>query len=149
MKVNKEIVNRKAKYEYQLLQQFEAGLQLTGSEVKSLRAGKANMTDAWCVFMDGELYLKNLHIAEYTQAMVNHEPKRTRKLLLRKPELRKIERKSKEKGYSIIPLRIFFSETGYAKCEIALAQGKKSFDKRESIKQKDVKRDLERMRKMH
>lgn len=143
-----EIVNRKAKFEYQFIQEFEAGIQLTGSEVKSLRAGKANMTDAWCLFQNGELYLKNLHISEYKQAMVNHDPKRTRKLLLRKPELKKIERRSKEKGYSIVPLRIFFSETGYAKCDIALAQGKKSFDKRQSIKQKDLKRDLERIKKL-
>ena len=143
-----EIVNRKAKFEYQFIQKFEVGIQLTGSEVKSLRAGKANMTDAWCLFQNGELYIKNLHISEYTQAMVNHEPKRTRKLLLRKPELRKIERRSKEKGYSIVPLRIFFSETGYAKCDIALAQGKKSFDKRHSIKQKDMQRDLDRIKKL-
>jgi SsrA-binding protein len=143
-----EIVNRKAKFEYQFIQKFEVGIQLTGSEVKSLRAGKANMTDAWCLFQNGELYLKNLHISEYTQAMVNHEPKRTRKLLLRKPELRKIERRSKEKGYSIVPLRIFFSKTGYAKCDIALAQGKKAFDKRHSIKQKDMQRDLDRIKKL-
>jgi SsrA-binding protein len=143
-----EIVNRKAKFEYQFIQKFEVGIQLTGSEVKSLRAGKANMTDAWCLFQNGELYLKNLHISEYTQAMVNHEPKRTRKLLLRKPELKKIERRSKEKGYSIVPLRIFFSETGYAKCDIALAQGKKAFDKRHSIKQKDMQRDLDRIKKL-
>jgi SsrA-binding protein len=143
-----EVLNRKAKFEYQIIQEFEAGIQLSGSEVKSLRAGMANMTDAWCLFENGQLYIKNLHISEYKQAMVNHEPKRTRKLLLRKPELRKIERKSKEKGYSIVPLRIFFSETGYAKCDIALAQGKKAFDKRQSIKQKDMDRDMARLKKI-
>ena len=143
-----QIVNRKAKFEYQIIQEFEAGIQLSGPEVKSLRAGMANMTDAWCLFENGQLYLKNLHISEYKQALVNEDPKRTRKLLLRKPELRKIEKKSKEKGYSIIPLRIFFSETGYAKCDIALAHGKKAFDKRHSIKQKDMERDLARMKRL-
>lgn len=143
-----EILNRKAKYEYQILQKYEAGMQLTGPEVKSLRAGKANMTDAWCYFdSHGNLFIKNLHISEYRQAMDNHDPKRTRRLLLHKSELRKIERRSKEKGFSIVPLRIFFSDTGYAKCEIALAQGKKAYDKRESIKQKDMKRDLDRIKR--
>lgn len=144
-----EIVNRKARFEYQILQKYEAGIMLTGPEVKSLRAGKANMTDAWCLFdQKGNLLIKNLHISEYQHAMDPQDPKRTRRLLLHKSELRKIERRSREKGYSIIPLRIFFSETGYAKCEIALAQGKKAYDKRESIKQKDISRDLDRIKRI-
>ena len=140
-----EIVNRKAKYEYEFLQTMEAGMQLTGTEVKSLRNGDANMGDAWCLFEQGELYIKNLHIGEYKHASnEQHAPLRMRKLLLHKAELRKLERRATEKGLTIVPYRIFFSESGYAKCEIALARGKKSFDKRESIKEKDVQRDLDR-----
>ncbi len=140
-----EIVNRKARHEYQMLQKYEAGIVLRGTEVKSIREGKANMSDAWCVFEDGELYLKNLHISEYEQASASqHEAKATRKLLLHKQELKKLERRVNEKGLTIIPYRIYFSERGHVKCEIWLAQGKKSFDKRDSIKERDVKRDLER-----
>ncbi len=144
-----EIINRKAKYEYQFIQTFEAGMQLLGTEVKSIRLGQANMTDAWCLFQGDELFLKNLHISEYEQASAHqHEPKRTRKLLMRKPELKKIHRKVKEKGYSLIPYRIFFSDRGLVKCEIVLAQGKKSFDKRDSIKRRDVERDMDRAKRV-
>ena len=144
-----EIVNRKAKFEYSFLQKFETGMSLYGTEVKSLRMGQANMTDAWCLFDHGELFLKNLHIAEYEQALDNHENKRTRKLLMHRPALRKLEKKIKEKGYQLIPYRIYFNDHGYAKCEIVMAQSKKSFDKRDSIKQRDVKRDLDRIKKMY
>ena len=128
-----------------MLQKYEAGLVLKGTEVKSLRLGQANMSDAWCVFEDGEVYLKNLHINEYELASAyQHEAKATRKLLLNKAELKKLERRVDEKGLTIVPYRIYFSERGHAKCEIWLAQGKKSFDKRQTIKERDVKRDLDR-----
>ena len=118
---------------------------LKGTEVKSLRLGQANMSDAWCVFEDGELYLKQLHISDYEHAgMFQHESKGTRKLLLKKTELKKLERRVAEKGLTIIPYRIYFSERGHAKCEIWLAQGKKEFDKRNTIKDRDIKRDVDR-----
>ncbi len=118
---------------------------LKGTEVKSLRLGQANMSDAWCVFEHGELYLKNLHISEYEQAsMFQHEVKATRKLLLKKTELKKLERRVAEKGLTIVPYKIYFSERGHAKCEIFLAQGKKEFDKRNTIKDKDIQRDIDR-----
>ena len=140
-----EIINRKARYEYHLLQSFEAGLVLKGTEVKSLRAGLANMSDAWCVFEEGELYIKQLHISEYEHASATqHEAKGTRKLLLKKTELKKLERRVSEKGLTIVPYRIYFSERGHAKCEIWLAQGKKEFDKRNTIKERDVRRDIDR-----
>ena len=140
-----EILNRKARHEYHMLQKFEAGLVLKGTEVKALRLGQANMSDAWCVFDQGELYLKNLHINEYEQASISqHEAKGTRKLLLNKSELKKLERRAQEKGLTIIPYRIYFSERGHAKCEIWLAQGKKEFDKRNTIKERDIKRDIDR-----
>ncbi len=140
-----EIINRKARYEYHLLQSFEAGLVLKGTEVKSLRAGLANMSDAWCVFEDGELYIKQLHISEYEHASATqHEAKGTRKLLLKKTELKKLERRVSEKGLTIVPYRIYFSERGHAKCEIWLAQGKKEFDKRNTIKERAVRRDIDR-----
>ena len=140
-----EILNRKAKFEYHLLQSYEAGMMLKGTEVKSLRLGQANMSDAWCVFEQGELYLKNLHISEYENAsMSQHEVKGSRKLLLKKSELKKLERRVAEKGLTIVPFRIYFSERGHAKCEIYLAQGKKEFDKRNTIKDRDVQRDIDR-----
>lgn len=140
-----EIVNRKARHEYHLIQKYEAGIVLKGTEVKSLRLGQANMSDAWCVFEDGELYLKQLHISEYDHAsMSQHEAKGTRKLLLKKSELKKLERRAAEKGLTIVPYRIFFSERGHAKCEIWLAQGKKEYDKRNTIRERDVKRDMDR-----
>ena len=140
-----EILNRKAKYEYQLVQKYEAGIVLKGTEVKSLRLGLANISDAWCVFEDGELYIKQLHINEYEHASASqHEAKGSRKLLLKKSELQKLERRVAEKGLTIIPYRIFFSERGHAKCEIWLAQGKKEFDKRHTIRERDIQRDIDR-----
>ena len=140
-----EIINRKARYEYHMMQKYEAGLVLKGTEVKSLRLGLANMSDAWCVFEDGELYIKQLHISEYELAsMSQHEAKGSRKLLLKKTELKKLEKRVTEKGLTIIPYRIYFSERGHAKCEIWLAQGKKEFDKRNTIKDRDVQRDMDR-----
>lgn len=143
--VHLQISNKRASYEYELLQQFEAGLSLTGSEVKSLRAGKANISDAYCVFQAGQLVVRNMHISTYKEASyLNHEPLRDRLLLLNKQELRKLEHRVKEKGLSIVPLKLFFNERGFAKLQIALARGKKTHDKRESTKEKDLKRELSR-----
>lgn len=148
MDKTKEIVNRKAKFEYSFLQGFEAGIMLKGTEVKSLRAGNANLSDAYCLFVNGELFIKSLFIAEYDFGNINnHETRRDRKLLLKKSELKKIERRFTEKGLSVVPYKIFFSERGFAKVEVFLAQGKKEFDKRNTIKDKDMKRDMERIKK--
>jgi SsrA-binding protein len=139
------IKNKKASFEYLFLQTFTAGIVLSGTEVKSIREGKANLTDSYCVFIDGELYVKNLHISEYKQGSYNnHEPKRMRKLLLEKIELRKIQSRLKDKGTTIIPVQLFFNERSYAKLEIAIARGKKLYDKRETLKEKDVKRQMQR-----
>jgi SsrA-binding protein len=143
--VIKEIVNRKAKYEYNCLQKYEAGLVLLGTEVKSLKSGQANLSDAYCLFHKGELILKSSFIAEYDHGNIhNHETRRDRKLLLKKAELNKLERRVNEKGLTIVPYKFYFTERGFAKVELWLAQGKKSFDKRESIKQKDLARDFDR-----
>ena len=143
-----EIVNRKAKFLYFFEQSFEAGIQLTGTEIKSIRNGEANLNDAYCNFERDELYVRSLYIAEYKFGnQQNHDTRRPRKLLLKKSELRKLDRKLKEKGYTLIPYRLYVNDRGLAKLEIALAKGKKSFDKRESIKQKDQKRDMERIEK--
>jgi SsrA-binding protein len=137
------IKNKKAEFEYFLLQTYTAGIMLTGTEVKSIREGKASLSDAYCILTNGELWVKNLHISEYKQgSYANHDPKRLRKLLLNKGELRKIESKMKEKGTTIIPVQLFFNERSIAKLDIALARGKKSFDKRESIKKKDMDREI-------
>ena len=142
-KVN--IKNRKASFEYQFIDKYVAGIMLLGTEIKSIRNNKANISDAHCVFIDNELFVKNLHIAEYSNVgQNNHKPKRQRKLLLNKQELGKMIGKVKEKGMSIIPIRLFINEKGKAKLEIALAKGKKIYDKRESIKEKDQKRDIAR-----
>lgn len=144
-----EIKNRRASFEYRFLQVYEAGIMLTGTEIKSIRKGSANLTDAFCVFKRGELFVRNLFIAEYELGTsYNHEPRRIRKLLLRQSELNKLERKVKERGFTIIPTRLYVNQRGFAKLEIALAQGKKSFDKRESLKAKDQSRDLDRIKKI-
>lgn len=143
-----EILNRKARYEYHFLQKYEAGLMLVGTEVKSLRAGEGNLSDAWCIFEGDELYIKSMYIAPYKHGSEQHETRRSRKLLLKRQELKKLKRKVNEKGLTIIPVRVYFSDTGYAKCEIALAQGKRAYDKRQSIKERDVKRDLARLKRL-
>lgn len=141
------IKNRKASYEYHFLDKYVAGIVLQGTEVKSIRLGKVNLQNAYCTFFKGELYVKGMHISPYTMAReTNHEPKRDRKLLLNKRELRKLESKENEKGLTIIPVRIFINNRGYAKLEIALAKGKKLYDKREDIKEKDLKREMARMK---
>ncbi|UEG48756.1 SsrA-binding protein SmpB [Ferruginibacter lapsinanis] len=140
-----EISNRKAYHEYFFEAKYIAGLVLAGTEIKSLRSGKASFNDSYCYFDKGELYVKSLHISEYNFGTYNnHEPLQERKLLLTKRELRKLETKTKEKGYSIIPLRIFISDKGYAKMEIGLGKGKKIYDKRETIKERDTDRDIKR-----
>jgi SsrA-binding protein len=140
-----DIRNRSAFYEYFFDDKFIAGLVLTGTEVKSLRAGKASFNDAYCMFMADELWVRSLHIAEYSHGSVtNHDPVRDRKLLLTKRELKKLQAKIKEKGYTIIPLRIFMNEKSLVKMEIGLGKGKKLHDKRETIKQRDTDREIKR-----
>ncbi|MEX2514408.1 MAG: SsrA-binding protein [Cyclobacteriaceae bacterium] len=140
------IKNKKASFEFEFLDKFKAGIVLTGTEIKSIREGKVSLTEAYCYFRKGELYIKQMHIAPYTLAAhYNHDAVRERKLLLQKQELRKLENKFSEKGLSIVPFRIFINDRGLAKMEIALGKGKKIHDKRQSIKEKDAKRDLQRM----
>ncbi|MCU7551547.1 SsrA-binding protein SmpB [Chitinophagaceae bacterium LB-8] len=140
-----EIKNRNAFYEYFIIDKYTAGIVLTGTEVKSLRSGKASFNDSYCIFQKGELWIKSFHIAEYTHGTFNnHDPLRERKLLLSKRELKRIENKLKEQGYTIVPLRLFFNEKNIAKVEIGLAKGKKLHDKRETIKQRESDRELKR-----
>jgi len=144
-KGNINIRNRKASFEYELIEKYIAGIQLLGTEIKSVRNGKVSMNDAYCQFYAGELFAKNIHISEYELGTCNNHPaKRDRKLLLNKKELQKLERKVKESGLTIIPTRIFVNDRGLAKTEIALARGKKVYDKRESLKQKDTNREIDR-----
>ncbi len=138
---NISIKNRKAEFEYYLLTSFTAGIVLCGTEIKSIRAGKVNLTDSYCSFENGELWAHNIHISEYANGSYNnHEPKRDRKLLLTRKELKKLQSKLNERGMTIIPTRMWINENGYAKLDIALARGKKMYDKRESIKEKDNRR---------
>jgi len=140
-----EIKNRSAFHEYFFDNKYVAGVVLTGTEVKSLREGKASFNDSYCIIHKGEMWLKSLHIAEYSHgATNNHDPIRDRKLLLQKREISKIEGKLKEKGYTLIPLRIFFNEKNLIKVEIGLGKGKKLHDKRETIKKRDVEREMKR-----
>jgi len=146
----KEIVNRKAKFEYEFMQEFDAGLMLLGTEVKSLRLGNGNLSDAYCLFKDGALYVRSMYIAEYTHGNIfNHEPRRERKLLLKKTELHKLERRVTEKGLTIVPYKIFFSDRGLAKLRIALAQGKKTYNKKETIRERDAQREMDRIKKAY
>ena len=139
------IANRRARYEYEFIDTYEAGIMLHGTEVKALRAGQANMADAYCYFKKDELYIRNLYIKEYAHGTdANHEPKRERKLLLRRRELRRLDKKVKEKGLTIVPVKLFMTDRGLVKLEIALARGKNTFDKRDSLKKKDEKRALDR-----
>jgi SsrA-binding protein len=139
------IRNKRASHEYFLIQEVTAGIQLTGTEIKSIRDGTASIADAYCTFTGSELFVRNMHIAEYSYGThYNHEPKRDRKLLLTKRELKKLLTKVKEKGYTIIPVLLFINDKGLAKLTISLARGKHSYDKRESLKQKDHQREMER-----
>ncbi|MCB0531535.1 MAG: SsrA-binding protein SmpB [Lewinellaceae bacterium] len=145
-----EVKNRRASFEYQFLQEYEAGLVLTGTEIKSVRAGNVNLNDAYCAFENDELWVRNMYIAEYEYGTnQNHEARRNRKLLLRKTELRKLARRVREKGHTIIPYKLYLNERGIAKLLIELATGKKSYDKRETIKQRDDKRQLDRLKKAY
>jgi SsrA-binding protein len=143
-----EIRNRSIYHEYFIDTKYEAGMVLLGTEVKSIRNGKVSFNDSYCLLHKGEIWLKSLHIAEYSHGNLNnHDPVRDRKLLLQKKEIRKIEGKLKEKGYTLVPLRIYFNEKNLVKVEIGLARGKKMHDKRETIKQKDVEREMKRFLK--
>jgi SsrA-binding protein len=140
-----EIKNRSAYHEYFIDAKYEAGMVLLGTEVKSIRGGKVSFNDSYCLLHDGEIWIKSLHIAEYSHGNINnHEALRDRKLLLKKKEIAKIESKLKEKGYTLIPLRMYFNEKSLVKIEIGLAKGKKLHDKRETIKQKDTEREMKR-----
>ena len=141
-KSNVEIKNRRASFDYEFLETYQAGLVLTGTEIKSIRAGKASLVDAFCYFNNGELYVKNMHVADYWWgSWGKHDPRRDRKLLLNRKELDKLRRSVKEKGLTIVGVRLYIAENGYAKLLIALAKGKKEFDKRQSIKEKDLRRE--------
>ncbi|HYV93921.1 MAG TPA: SsrA-binding protein SmpB [Chitinophagales bacterium] len=140
-----DIKNKKAFYEFEFLEKFVAGIVLTGTEIKSIREGKANLSDGWCYFAKGDLWVKNVNISIYEKGThYNHEPLRPRKLLLKKKELTRLQAKIKERGLTIVPFRLFLSDRGFAKLEIALAKGKKVHDKRDTIKERDVKREMQR-----
>ncbi len=143
------IKNKKSFHDYEFLDKFIAGIKLSGTEIKSLRLGKATLSDSYCFFSNGELFIKGMHIAEYWWGNLNnHDPLRERKLLLTSHELRKIERKIKESGLTIIVIKVFINERGLAKAEIAISKGKKEYDKRETLKRKDASREMDRMRKV-
>jgi SsrA-binding protein len=140
-----EIRNRRASFEYSFLEKYTAGIMLMGTEIKSIRQGKVNLTDAYCLFLGEGLYIRQMNISKYNEGThYNHEPLQDRKLLLTKRELRKLQNSLKDVGLTIIPTRMYISERGFAKIEIALAKGKKLYDKRDSIKEKDVRRSMER-----
>ena len=142
---NINIRNKKASFEFQFIDKWEAGIVLHGTEIKSIREGKASLQEAYCYFNNGELFVKSMNITPYAQANhFNHDPLRERKLLMTKAELSKLKSKSEEKGLTIIPIRLFINAKGLAKLEIALAKGKKIHDKRDSIKERDLKRELDR-----
>jgi SsrA-binding protein len=143
------IKNKKASHDYEFIEKFVAGIVLSGTEIKSLRLGKSTLADSYCFFNNGELFIKGMHIAEYWWGNLNnHDPLRERKLLLTSHELRKIERKIKESGLTIIVIKVFISGRGLAKAEIAISKGKKEYDKRETLKRKDASREMDRMRKV-
>jgi len=144
---NINIKNKKASFEYHFIDKFVAGLILQGSEIKSIREGKVNLQASYCVIHNGEAFVKEMHISPYKQASyLNHEPKRERKLLLNKREIKKLAAKSQEQGLTIVPVRLYVTNKGLAKLEIALAKGKKLHDKRHDIKEKDLKKDLARLK---
>jgi len=139
------VTNRKARHEYHILEKIEAGIALMGTEVKSLREGRANLTDAYAVYERDEIVLRGLHISAYSHTSQTHlDPRRERKLLLHKREIRRLIGKIKEKGLTLVPLKLYFNNNGIAKVELALAKGKRSYDKRRSIADRDAKRDMQR-----
>ncbi|MDR0658716.1 MAG: SsrA-binding protein [Mediterranea sp.] len=144
------IKNKRASFDYEFIETFTAGIVLTGTEIKSIRMGKAGLVDTYCFLSRGEIWVKNMHISEYFYGSYNNHPvRRDRKLLLNKKEIRKLERGTKETGFTIVPVRMFINEKGLAKVVIALAKGKKQYDKRESLKEKDDRRDMDRIRKIN
>ena len=148
MSTDLNIRNKKAYFEFHILEEFTAGVQLLGTEIKSIRDGKANINDSFCAFLNKQLYIRNMHIAEYSHgSFYNHEAKRDRILLLNKKELAKLKAKTEEKGFTIIPLKIFVYNRGFAKVLIGLAQGKKIYDKRETLKDRDSKIEMDRAMK--
>lgn len=148
LKSDIRILNKKAKFEYIILDSYTAGIQLFGTEIKSIREGKASLVDSWCAFTGNELYVKQMHIAEYRfGSYANHEAKRDRKLLLQRRELRKLERATRDTGKTIVPLELFINEKGLAKMEIALCQGKHTYDKRQSLREADDKREVAKIMK--
>lgn len=143
-----QILNRKAKYEYEFIDEFISGIQLHGAEVKSIRDGKANLADAFCYFKKGELYVKNFHISDYKyNTSLELPPTRERKLLLKRRELRRLHKAVKEKGLAIVPYQVFITTQGWVKIKIALAQGKKVRDKRQTMKERESKREMDRAKK--
>ena len=143
------IRNKKAFHDYEILDKYVAGLQLQGTEIKSIRLGKVSLVESYCLFQNNELYVRGMQIADYAWSSFNkHVPGRDRKLLLNRNELKKLQRKTRESGLTIITLRIFMADSGYAKLEIGLAKGKKEYDKRETIKRKDTQRQMERLQKI-
>ena len=140
------IKNRRASFDYEFIDTYTAGIVLTGTEIKSIRLGKASLADTYCYFVNGELWVKNMHVAEYFYGSYNnHVARRERKLLLTRKELRKLERASKNPGFTIVPVRLFINEKGLAKLVVALAKGKREYDKREALKEKEDKRSIDRM----
>jgi SsrA-binding protein len=145
---NISIKNKKASHDYEFIEKFVAGIMLKGTEIKSVREGKVTLSDAYCFFSNSELFIRGMHISEYWWGNLNnHDPLRERKLLLKTRELRKLERKVKETGLTIVVIKVFINDRGLAKAEIALSRGKKEYDKRETLKRKDANREMDRMRK--
>ncbi len=148
MKNTINIKNRKAKFEYEFLETYVAGIKLAGTEIKAIRMGKASITESFCEFQNNELFVINMHVEEYSHAThFNHNPKSERKLLLQKRELKSLEKNVRNSGLTIIPIRLFINDRGIAKLKITLAKGKKLYDKRETIKDRDSKRRLDRIKK--
>jgi len=149
VKSDVKILNKKAKFEYIILDRYTAGIVLYGTEIKSIREGKASLVDSYCAVEHGEMYVKQMHIAEYRfGSYANHEAKRDRKLLLQRKEIRKLEKATKDTGKTIVPLCLFINEKGLAKMEIALCQGKHTYDKRESLREADDKRQMDQVKKI-
>ncbi|MGB1248924.1 MAG: SsrA-binding protein SmpB [Chitinophagales bacterium] len=147
MKSNLNIKNRRAKFDFELINIYQAGIMLTGTEIKSIRSGKAHINEAFCKIKNNELFIINMYIDEYEfGSYTNHKPTRTRKLLLTKKEIKQINKQITEKGLTIVPLKAIISERGFAKIDIAVAKGKKTHDKRQSMKERDSKREIDRMK---
>ena len=149
-KSNIEIKNKRAGFEYEFIESFTAGIMLTGTEIKSIRAGKASLVDSYCYFVGDELFVKHVHIADYWWGSFNqHDPKRDRKLLLNRKELRKLQRNVREKGLTIIATRLFIAQNGFAKLNISLARGKREYDKRNTIREREASRDARHSERSH